>query len=158
MPLPLPPAEVPRQSSLDRLAPAFRRAVEAVLADVPRTRVFETLRTEERQAYLYGFGRQYDDGRGPVTKAKSALNGWHAFGLAADIVENDATPWTAPNAFWQSLGLAYEKHGCVWGGRWRVVDLPHGQWQGCTVSPDAYIREMYQRDGIEAIWGEVGAL
>jgi hypothetical protein len=157
--LPLPPTEVPRISSLDGLAPAMRRAVEAVLNDVPNARVFETLRTNERQEFLYGFGRQYDDKtpRGPVTQARTAYNGWHLYGLAVDIVEDDNTPWVAPNAFWQSLGLAYEKHGCVWGGRWKRVDLPHGQFGNCTVSPDAMIRELYIREGIEAVWSEVGA-
>ena len=33
-------------------------------------KVFETLRTAERQEFLYGFGRQYDDGRGTVTKVQ----------------------------------------------------------------------------------------
>lgn len=155
--LPKPPAEVPRIAALDRLAPAMRRAVEAVLLDVPNARVFETLRTNERQEFLYGFGRDYDDGRGPVTAARTAMDGWHAFGLAVDIVEADATPWVAPNAFWQSLGLAYEKHGLVWGGRWKRVDLPHGQWGLCTAKPDSYIRSLYNRDGIEAVWGEVSA-
>lgn len=155
--LPPPPKEVPRCASMDRLAPAFRRAIEAVLADVEQERVFETLRTDERQQFLYGFGREYDDGRGPVTAAKTAMNGWHFYGLAVDIVQDDKDPWVAPASFWQSLGLAYERHGCVWGGRWKRVDLPHGQWGGCTVSPDGYIRELYNRDGIEAVWGEVGA-
>jgi hypothetical protein len=157
--LPLPPPEVPRIATLDRLAPAMKRAVEAVLVDVPTARVFETIRTEERQEYLYGFGREYDDAkpRGAVTAAKTALNGWHAYGLAVDIVEDDATPWIAPNGFWQSLGLAYEKHGCVWGGRWKRIDLPHGQFGGCTVAPDSFIRQMYRSEGLEAVWGEVGA-
>jgi hypothetical protein len=157
VPLPKPPREVPRQWKLDQLAPGFRRAIEAVLNDIEQERVFETLRTEERQQYLYGFGREYDDGRGPVTAAKTALNGWHAFGLAVDIVQDDKTPWVAPNSFWQSLGLAYERHGCVWGGRWKRVDLPHGQWGGCTVSPDKYIRELYAKDGLDAVWSECGA-
>lgn len=159
MPLPLPPKEVPRQWKLDGLAPAFRRAVEAVLNDVEQERVFETIRTNERQEYLYGFGRSYDDKRprGPVTAAKTAMNGWHFFGLAVDIVQDDKDPWVAPTAFWQSLGLAYEKHGCVWGGRWKRVDLPHGQWGGCTVAPDSYIRQMYQSEGLDAVWGEVNA-
>jgi hypothetical protein len=158
--LPPPPKEVPRVWSLDGLAPAMRRAIEGVLADVEKERVFETLRTNERQEWLYGFGREYDDGRavkGPVTNARTAMDGWHVFGLAVDIVEDDATPWVASTAFWQSLGLAYERHGCVWGGRWHRVDLPHGQWGGCTVKPDSYIRQAYQSEGVEAVWGEVSA-
>src|SRR5688572_5940877 len=102
MALPRPPREVPRIWSLDGLAPKMRRAVEAVLFDMKKERVFETLRTDERQRFLYGFGREYDDiiaPRGPVTKAKTAMGGWHFFGLGVDIVEDDATPWVAPNAF-----------------------------------------------------------
>lgn len=152
MPLPKPPAEVPRISSLDGLAPRFRERVERVLADLDNVRVFETVRTEERQQYLYGFGREYDDGRGPVTKAATAVKGWHLFGCATDIVENDATPWTAPNSFWQSLGLAYERHGCIWGGRWKMVDLPHGQMGGIPVSPTAEIIALYRAEGVDAVW------
>jgi len=118
--------------------------------------VFETLRTEERQQFLHGFGRLYDDGRGPVTKAKTAMNGWHFFGLAADIVEDDATPWQAPNAFWQSLGLAAERHGCVWGGRWKIVDLPHVQMGGIPVSPTADTRAAYEKGGLKQVWAELG--
>lgn len=152
MALPRPPAEVPRQSSIELLHPAFRERVERILADVQRERVFETARTEERQAYLYGFGREYDDGRGPVTKAKTAKGGWHFYLLATDIVEDDATPWQAPNAFWQSLGLAAERHGCVWGGRWKIVDLPHVQMGGIPVSPTAAVRAAYNEGGLEAVY------
>lgn len=144
--------EPPRIYSLGDLCPAFRERVEAIVADLDRVRVFETLRTEERQQYLYGFGREYDDGRGAVTKAQTALRGWHAFGLAVDIVEDDATPWTAPMSFWQSLGLAAEKHGCIWGGRWQTVDLPHVQMGGIPVSPTPDIIALYRGSGVEAVW------
>ena len=152
MPLPKPPAEVPRNFGLDGLAPPFRAKVELILADINHERVYETLRTEARQAYLHGFGRLYDDGRGPVTKAKTAVKGWHLYGLAVDIVEDDATPWVAPMAFWQGLGLTAERHGCVWGGRWTVVDLPHVQMGGIPVSPTAEIIALYQSDGLDAVW------
>lgn len=161
LPLPLPPPEVPRISSLVGLAPKFRQAVEAILADVDRERVFETLRSDERQRFLYGFGREYDDAgapRGPVTKARTAMGGWHFYGLAVDIVEDDATPWIAPNAFWQSLGLAAERHGCKWGGRWKRVDLPHVQWGRCRKSPSQRSVELYRTGGLEAVWRAVGAL
>lgn len=160
MRLPLPPPEVPRVSRLDGLAPRFRTAIEAILLDIEKERVFETLRTDERQRFLYGFGRDYDDPtpRGPVTKAQTAMGGWHFYGLAVDIVENDATPWVAPVAFWQSLGLAAERHGCKWGGRWPRVDLPHVQWGGCRVSPSRRARDLYTSGGREAVWAEVGAL
>jgi len=161
MVLPPPPAEVPRIWTLDRLAPRFRDAVEAILVDVQKERVFETLRSDERQRFLYGFGREYDDligPRGAVTNARTAMGGWHFYGLAVDIVEDDATPWIAPAAFWQSLGLAAERHGCAWGGRWKRVDLPHVQWGKCRKSPSQRARVLYQSGGLEAVWREVGAL
>ena len=85
MHLPLPPREVPMCRALDVLAPKFRAALEAVLAQLPDAIVAETLRTPERQAYLYGFGRDYDDDRGIVTQAPTHLTSWHGYGLAADI-------------------------------------------------------------------------
>jgi peptidoglycan L-alanyl-D-glutamate endopeptidase CwlK len=161
MPLPKPPAEVPRIDALTDVAPQFRAAIANVVADMRaagfKVRVFETLRTNERQQYLYGFGREYDDGRGPVTKAATAENGWHFFGLAADLVEDDATPWIAPQLFWQTLGLVAERHGCTWGGRWQVVDLPHLQWGNCRQSPSERARNLYRQGGREAVWREVGA-
>ena len=56
--LPAAPAEVPVQSDLSVLAPFFREAVERVVADMKAwgytPQVFETMRTNERQAFLYG--------------------------------------------------------------------------------------------------------
>lgn len=161
-PLPKPPAEVPRVSSLDGLAPKFRKSVEAILTEMRaagfKCRVFESLRTNERQAFLYGFGREYDDGRGPVTKVPTADRGWHFYGLAVDIVEDDATPWNASQLFWQTLGLTAEEHNCTWGGRWQMVDLPHIQWANCRVSPSQRARDLYSSGGLTAVWSEVGAI
>jgi len=58
---------VPVDRRLEVLAPAFRRKIDAVLEAVPYATVAETLRTDARQQFLYGFGRDYDDGRGIVT-------------------------------------------------------------------------------------------
>lgn len=159
--LPAPPPEVPRVSSLDLCAPRFAESVRLVLAEMRArgwaVRVFETLRTAERQRYLYGFGREYTDGRGIVTQAATAEHGWHFYGLAADIVQDDATPWHAPKAFWNDLGTITEAHRLRWGGRWKMVDLPHVQWGACRVSPSAHARALYQQGGPAAVWRAVGA-
>lgn len=156
------PPEPKRVDSLLPLAPKFRAAVEAIVADMHaagfKVRVFETLRTNERQEFLHGFGRLYDDGRGPVTKAKTAEHGWHFFGLAADLVEDDGTPWLAPQAFWQALGAAAELHDCTWGGRWTIVDLPHVQFGTLRTSPSPRAMQLYEQGGFEAVWAEVNAL
>ncbi len=156
------PREVPVVSTMDGLAPEFRKAVERVVAGMKADgfapRVFETLRTPERQAFLYGFGRTYDDGRGTVTKVSDVWSGWHGYGLAVDIVEADATPWTAPQAFWQSLGKHAEANGLTWGGRWKFTDLPHIQWGKCRVSPSAEAKALIAKGEVLAVWQAVGAV
>lgn len=162
MTLPKPPAEVPVISRLNALAPKMQEAVTAIIKDMAdqgfNARVFETLRTDERQAFLYGFGRQYDDGRGTVTKVQDARKGWHRWGMAVDIVENDASPWDAPQAFWQTLGKCAEANGLTWGGRWKFLDLPHSQWAGCPTSPTALDIALAADSGIEAVWKKYGAI
>lgn len=168
-PLPLPPAEVPVQRSLDVLAPKFRAAVDAILRDLAaegwQPRVAETLRTQERQNFLHGFGREYDDGRGRVTNSQDADESWHGYGLAVDIV-NNPQGWSAPPKFWAALGAAAKKHGCRWGGDWnengradeKFRDVPHVQWGLCRVSPSPRAGRLLAMGGVTAVWSEVGAL
>jgi peptidoglycan L-alanyl-D-glutamate endopeptidase CwlK len=154
------PPEVPVQRSLDLLAPKFRDAVLKTLARVAGGRPewpFETLRTLERQEYLFGFGRAYDDGRGKVTKATTALSSWHGFGLAVDVVEKDGSPWDAPPSFWLDLGTAAELEGLTWGGRWGTPDLPHIQWGKCPASPTPSDKDLIIASGMHAVWSKYGA-
>lgn len=156
------PQEVPVISRVNVLAPAMQTAVLAVIKGMAdagfKAKVFETLRTAERQAFLYGFGRDYDDGRGTVTKVQDVRKGWHASGLAVDIVEDDNSPWTAPQAFWQTLGKLAEANGLTWGGRWRFVDLPHCQWAKAPVSPTRLDIALLAEQGPEAVWAKYGAI
>lgn len=168
--LPRPPIEVPVTNTTTVLAPQFRAAVERVLADMVAwgytPRVFETLRTDERQAFLYGFGRQYDDGRGIVTHSATGDDTWHGYGLAADIV-CEKKLWSAPADFWHVLGCSARRHGLVWGGDWngdwssadeRFVDRPHIQWgKPMRRSPSANAIAIRQSHGTSAVWAAVGA-
>lgn len=162
MTLPKPPVEVPVTSRVTALAPKMQVAVEAIIKQMAdlghKAKVFETLRTAERQAFLHGFGRTYDDGRGTVTKVQDARKGWHFYGLAVDIVQNDASPWDAPQAFWQTLGKCAEANGLTWGGRWKFLDLPHSQWAGCPTSPTALDIALAAESGIEAVQKKYGAI
>lgn len=153
------PKEVPVQRTGAGCAPKFVERITALLArlDDGRELPFEWLRTAERQAFLYGFGRDYDDGRGKVTNAKTQFFSWHGFGLACDVVEKDATPWSAPPTFWNALGEAAEAEGLVWGGRWHHPDLPHVQWAGCPVSPTDADRTLVANEGLVAVWRKYGA-
>lgn len=157
------PKEVPAQRTSAGSAPAFVAAVGEMLAtlagDLPET-PFEWLRTAERHAYLYGFGRDYDDGRGKVTNAKTALFSHHGFGMGVDIVEKDGTPWDAPPSFWQAIGDAADATGLLkWGGTWHRPDLPHVYW---SAMPDSLAladddRALFAAEGIAAVWAKYGA-
>lgn len=159
--LPKAPREVLVDATTLGLAPAFRRAVELTVRDVRaagfRIRIFETIRTDERQRFLHGFGRLYDDGRGIVTHSMTARKTWHYYGLAADLVEDDETPWKAPPEFWNTYGRIAERHGLTWGGRWQFLDLPHCQWGRCRRSPSEATSALYDRVGMRGIWKAVGA-
>ena len=154
------PKEVPVERRLDQCAPKFVDAVNGMLRDLRgqvNAMAFETLRTEARQGFLYGFGRTYDDGRGKVTNAPSALNSWHAFGLAADVVEKDKTPWDAPVSFWEAIASAAEANGLASGARWKKPDRPHVQWAKCPPSPTDEDRALLKAKGMQAVWKKYSA-
>lgn len=165
------PAEVPAVRDLAVLAPKFRAAVERVLATMQGLGhdpiVFETLRTHDRQRFLFGFGREYDDGRGVVTFSADADETWHGYGLAVDIISASAQ-WGAPEAFWGALGRACARERLRWGGDWdmdgdgmdeRFRDLPHVQWgPPMRRSPSPRAARLVAQSGPPAVWREVGAL
>lgn len=156
------PPEVPVIGDVTRLAPKMQEAVAKVMAGMAKAgfnaKVFETLRTAERQTFLHGFGRDYDDGRGTVTKVADVRKGWHAYGLAVDIVEADRSPWDAPQAFWQTLGKLAEAHDLRWGGRWKFLDLPHSQWAKAPISPTALDIALMADEDVEAVWKKYSAM
>lgn len=166
--LPRAPREVPLDASLTLLAPRFRAAllatVDGMRAEGFGPRIIETLRTQERQAFLYGFGRRYDDGRGIVTHSRDADESWHFYGLAADIVCRFEL-WGATPAFWSALGKHAVLHGLTWGGDWngngradeRFIDRPHVQWGRCRMSPSPRAERLHREGGNARVWAEVGA-
>lgn len=161
--LPKPPAEIKVIRSLDVLAPKFRAALERLIdamhAKGLDATIAESLRTNERQAFLYGFGREYDDGRGVVTNSETGYTSWHFYGLAVDIISS-SQEWSAPERFWQTLGLYAHREGLTWGGSWeKFPDKPHVQWgPPMRQSPSLRAKELYLNGGIEAVWREVGAM
>jgi hypothetical protein len=162
MKLPKPPAEVPADNSLDGLAPKFRVKLSAVLARLGvqghQPRVAETLRSDERVKFLYGFGREYDDGRGIVTKATDATKTWHHYGLAADVVHS-RWGWNADEKFWIALRDAAVAEGLTAGYNWKFVDKPHIQWgKPMRDGPSDEAVTLLKAGGVEAVWRAVGAV
>lgn len=157
------PPEPPIINAVDALAPGFRDRLAMVLADLVdagwRPVLRETLRTEDRQSWLYGFGRDYDDGRGIVTNAPTALNGWHFFGLAADVGDRRYDAGSEPDEFWPTLERCAVARGLASGADWKsFCDKPHVQFgppMRATPSGDAV--RLYQHGGNAAVWAVVGA-
>lgn len=156
----MPSEDVTRATtSLDGLAPKMREAVERMLAlAVARAlpvRIAETTRSDARQQWLYASGRSRLGAI--VTYAKSAIYGWHFFGLASDLV-HATEGWDAPDSFWQALAALAEECGLKSGYTWRKKDRPHVQWGRCKDSPSWRARALFVTGGIRAVWRAVDAL
>lgn len=145
---------------LGKLAPRFRVAVEAAIAECNALGldafVFETVRSPELQAEYYARGRTKKPPERPVTNAHSNLYSWHGYGLAVDVISRSML-WGAPPEWWEQVAEVFKRHGCRWGGDWRVRDLPHFQWGPCKPSPSDRARELFADGGFARVWDVVGA-
>lgn len=111
-----------RIADLDKLVPEFREIVLKIIEDITSQNlplyVFETLRTKERQQYLFSQG---------TTKT---LKGKHLEGKAVDFVVKDNGKWTWDNkhvATYKKLGEIVSKYDNIrWGGDFKKFkDYPH---------------------------------
>ncbi|HEV3038755.1 MAG TPA: M15 family metallopeptidase [Candidatus Angelobacter sp.] len=99
------------------LEPKTRAAVDAIIADAAAhgvaLMIFETYRSQERQALLYS---QH------VTQLKTV--GVHHYGLACDLVKrvNGEPSWKGDFSL---IGQLAKGYGLIWGGDWGRPDIPH---------------------------------
>lgn len=126
---------------LDALVPSFRARVVKLLARMKArgydVQVWETYRSPERIALL-------------AARGTGSARSMHAYGVAADIVENDKSPWVANvPGLWQALGEEAEALGLTWGGRWRRRDFPHVQ--AIPVAKQNAVRAATVADAIDAL-------
>ena len=157
-------------ADLSRLAPLFREAVEQALAscnDPNRpggplsAKVYEALRTQARQSWLYAQGRTRAGA--VVTNAPTSTTSWHGFGLAVDVVHTTGywTPFgddAAKNEKWfADVAAVFKATRCNWGGDWTHPDTPHMQWGKCPPSPTNSVRQLLASGGLPAVWKAVGA-
>ena len=149
-------------SSLDVLAPKFRDAVMAALAECERERldakVFETYRSQELQALYYARGRTIIPPHAPVTYASTNLRSWHGYGLAVDVVHK--TKYWKPDGgieWFRKVAVVFKRNNCNWGGEWRKADPPHFQWHLCKPSPSDEARALIASEGMIAVWEAAGA-
>ncbi len=137
------PPEPPLIRSIDGLATKFKAMLLVVLPDLADL-VNETLRTDARQRWLYGFGREYDDDRGIVTNAPTGDTSWHKFGLAVDFKD---TLVVAQHAQQLRAGMDWPK----------FKDPPHVQaGPPMRVSPSPEAAKLFAEGGFDAVWDAVG--
>src|ERR1051325_9194859 len=117
-----------RTNDLRYLAPLFRDAVEAALAEFntaqresekSRAIVYETFRSDALQLIYYAKGRQTPPPGQTVTNAKSNLYSWHGYGLAVDII-HEKKEWGAAPEWFADVAAVFKKFGCKWGGDWKM--------------------------------------
>jgi hypothetical protein len=169
------PPEPPASSALDQLAPGFAHKLDLVIAALrargwSRACILESFRTDEREAWLFGFGRDYDDDRGIVTNARDGRKSWHRYGLGADFgLRGMDTP---PAQFYRDLTEIAESVGLTSGRDWNrngipdtqeegkhFCDGPHVQWwcTGMKVTPSDHAWDLLQSQGVAAVWRELHA-
>jgi peptidoglycan LD-endopeptidase CwlK len=82
-----------------------------------------TYRSGEEQDELYAKGRTTE---GKIVTYKKAGTSPHNYKMAADVFFKD-TGFKGP---WDILGAEAKAIGLVWGGSWKMKDLPHVERPG----------------------------
>ena len=105
--------------------------------------------------------RLYDQHNG-VTNAQAGES-WHNYGVAADLVFNDANggqSWPDGGEYtklWTRLGELAEGNGLEWGGRWNKPDRPHVELHPDRSASDAgSMKDEMNAGGLEAVWDTMG--
>lgn len=143
--------EPPRISSLDALLPDFRAAVDqwagalqqAIAPSGRSVRILETIRTPERQDWLYASGRTRPGLRVTALRGNDPRANHvqpHGEGRAFDFafVAHGMGLWDESHP-WELAGVLGEYLGMRWGGRWPARDLGHLEW------PDTQLRKVIRR-------------
>jgi hypothetical protein len=123
---------LPMIADLNSLHPYFRdkvaRLIEACREKGIELAVVEAYRTKAKQNEYRSMGKKYTRSVGGLSK--------HQYGLAVDVVPIvDSVAQWHNSTLWRKVGLAGEKLGMRWGGRWRYLyDPGHFEWTGGLTS------------------------
>lgn len=147
------------------LAEKVRSMADLLEPDGILFRVTQGLRTWDQQHDLWQKGRddrgQVIDRATIVTKAPAGYS-WHNFGLAVDVVPDDASlagfqaDWNIGHPAWAKIVAVGKSLGLVDGAEWRSFpDWPHFQLTGrFPVTPTDEVRRIYRALGIRGVWAE----
>lgn len=144
---------------LAKLYPPFLQRVTPMLDELVAQQIaywgVSGFRPYDAQTELYAQGRTKP---GPIVTYARAGESSHNFGLAIDFVRDGyldragLQPDYRP-ASYDALGASAAKHGLVWGGTWRVKDLPHVQWPGYVTADQLEpLRQAFEAGGLQAAW------
>lgn len=119
---------LPMIADLDALHPYFRDKVFELIRECKsmgiELAIVESYRTRAKQAEYSAMGNQYTST--PAGKSR------HQYGMAVDVVPivDSVAVWNN-HRLWKKIGVAGERLGLRWGGRWRVLyDPGHFEWSG----------------------------
>jgi hypothetical protein len=153
-----PEPKVSRDLSL--LAPKFAEAVHAAINDANLdgldAYVYEAKRSHELAVLYYARGRTVIPPEHIVTNAPDETYGWHGFGLGVDVISR-SKQWKRPASWCAKVAEHFARHGCKWGGLWRMKDLWHFQPANLKASPSDEARRLLREGGVQAVWERVGA-
>ena len=123
---------LPMITELNALHPYFRDKIYALILlcklNGINLAVVETFRTRSKQNEYKSMGKKYTRSAGGSSK--------HQYGLAVDLVPivDSVAVWDNV-VLWRKIGIAGEKLGLRWGGRWkRPYDPGHFEWSGGLTS------------------------
>ena len=125
----------PADRDLNKLDPDAKEVIERFMKALERARldfrVWEAVRSQQRQDYLYAQGRTRDLQLPKVTWTK---NSRHTKGRAVDFIHVKSYWKTGLSedrkvvldrgllGEWLAFGRIAKQHGLVWGGDWNVKD------------------------------------
>lgn len=140
-----------RCSDVGLLHPFMQERILAVLEDCKKAglqvKVFETLRTLERQKYLV------------ENKHSWTLKSYHRLGLACDIVflKNGQWSWRQEHD-WDTLAYIAEKNGLTSGWRWTKRDGPHMELRISGYVADSLLKKLEKHGNLDPFYAEVTGL
>lgn len=156
--------EPARQSSLTCLAPRLAVDIKLMLQEANRqllelnrdglrVGVFETLRTAERQSWLYAQGRTR---KGTIiTNAPTVRTSWHGYGLAADfafVTREGNWTWAVSDDRWLWLAKIGQAFGLRSGYFWKSKDSPHFQPESLRNTPSSIGQNLHKADRYRDVW------
>lgn len=143
--------EPARISDLIALLPSFRLAAarwrdalaNALALDGRVVVIGETIRSPERQDWLYASGRTRSGPivthvRGNDPRANHVQPAGQGRAFDFWFLADGLSPWDDSHP-WELAGVLGEYLGMRWGGRWKSRDLGHLEW------PDAQLRRVIRR-------------